>query len=80
MNEIFKYTKECTVCKQEKLLSEFVTFKGKAMAICYACNNFKAKENYKKSAMCTRKGSPWYNISRLQLRKKLESREEEHEF
>ena len=80
MSEIFKYTKICTYCKEEKGLAEFVRCNGKITSRCFACNNKLSKERFKKSPLCSKNGSPWFNICRMDIRKKPIKEESENEL
>lgn len=61
MQNLFIYTKTCSVCNQEKVLADFVYQRGKPQARCRECNNKMAKEHYHKSFISSKKGTPWCN-------------------
>jgi len=80
MNNIFIYTRICTICKKEKGLAEFVINRGKSTSRCYECNNMLAKERYRKSVLCTNNKSPWYKITRMKIKIPIEGRGDYYEF
>lgn len=67
MENLFKYTKVCTVCNQEKGLCDFVIQKGKPQARCRECNNKMAKEHFQNSFLATKQGSPWFNVNSIKF-------------
>jgi hypothetical protein len=60
MTSFFIYKKICSICGEEKPLCDFVHQNGRPQARCRECNNKTAKENYKKSCLPSKSGSPWF--------------------
>jgi len=67
MSNIFKYTKVCSVCGEEKGLCDFVHQRGKPQARCKECNNNQAKAHFRKSVIASKAGSPWFTTMTMKI-------------